>query len=156
MEAATQVTASPSRSFRSAARLHANLLSVHRSATARPSVCCCPSVATDLLLSATVGQLLSLKHLAVRGMSRVKSLGSEFYENDSPIHFPCLETLYFEDMQKWEDWIPLRSGQGDEGFPKLRELHIISYLNSTQPDPTRFEYKSDQIGSGCKFGFHSD
>ncbi|XP_024040387.1 putative disease resistance RPP13-like protein 1 [Citrus clementina] len=84
----------------------------------------------------SVGQLSSLKHLAVRGMSRVKSLGSEFYGNDSPIAFPCLETLRFENMQEWEDWIPLRSGQGVEGFPKLRELHIISCskLQGTFPE----------------------
>ncbi|XP_024040906.1 putative disease resistance RPP13-like protein 1 [Citrus clementina] len=84
----------------------------------------------------SVGQLPSLKHLAVRGMSRVKSLGSEFYGNDSPIPFPCLETLRFENMQEWEDWIPLRTGQGVEWFPKLRELHIIrcSKLQGTFPE----------------------
>ncbi|XP_052298462.1 putative disease resistance RPP13-like protein 1 [Citrus sinensis] len=84
----------------------------------------------------SVGQLPSLKHLEVRGMRRVKSLGSEFYGNDSPIPFPCLETLCFEDMQEWEDWIPLRSGQGVEGFRKLRELHIISCskLQGTFPE----------------------
>ncbi|XP_024040219.1 putative disease resistance RPP13-like protein 1 [Citrus clementina] len=84
----------------------------------------------------SVGQLPSLKHLEVRGMSRVKSLGSEFYGNDSPIHFPCLETLHFENMREWEDWIPLRSGQGVEGFPKLRELRIIrcSKLQGTFPE----------------------
>ncbi|KDO40973.1 hypothetical protein CISIN_1g042037mg, partial [Citrus sinensis] len=74
----------------------------------------------------SVGQLPSLKHLAVRGMSRVKRLGSEFYGNDSLIPFLCLETLRFEDMQEWEDWIPYGSSQGVEGFLKLRELHIIN------------------------------
>ncbi|XP_052297992.1 putative disease resistance RPP13-like protein 1 isoform X2 [Citrus sinensis] len=73
----------------------------------------------------SVGQLPSLKHLTVRGMSRVKRLGSEFYGDDSPIPFPCLETLCFENMQEWEDWIPHGSSQGVEEFPKLRELHIL-------------------------------
>ncbi|KAL9451742.1 hypothetical protein AB3S75_013332 [Citrus x aurantiifolia] len=84
----------------------------------------------------SVGQLPSLKHLEVRGMSRVKSLGSEFYGNDSLIPFPCLESLRFVDMQEWEDWIPLRSGQGVEGFPKLRELRIsrCSKLRGTVPE----------------------
>ncbi|XP_024038856.1 putative disease resistance RPP13-like protein 1 [Citrus clementina] len=84
----------------------------------------------------SVGQLPSLKHLEVSGMSRVKSLGSEFYGNDSPIPFPCLETLCFEDLQEWEDWIPLRSGQGVEGFPKLSELRIsrCSKLQGTLPE----------------------
>ncbi|KAL9448631.1 hypothetical protein AB3S75_016004 [Citrus x aurantiifolia] len=84
----------------------------------------------------SVGQLPSLKHLTVHGMSRVKRLGSEFYGNDSPIPFPCLETLRFEDMQEWEDWIPHGSSQGVERFPKLRELHILrcSKLRGTFPE----------------------
>ncbi|KAK9217180.1 hypothetical protein WN943_005805 [Citrus x changshan-huyou] len=65
----------------------------------------------------SVGQLPSLKHLTVRGMSRVKRLGSEFYGDDSSIPFPCLETLCFEDLQEWEDWIPRGSSQGVEGAP---------------------------------------
>ncbi|KAK9213742.1 hypothetical protein WN944_005727 [Citrus x changshan-huyou] len=60
----------------------------------------------------SVGQLPSLKHLAVCGMSRVKRLGSEFYGNDPPIPFPCLETLLFENMREWEDWISHGSSQG--------------------------------------------
>ncbi|KAH9750451.1 putative disease resistance RPP13-like protein 1 [Citrus sinensis] len=84
----------------------------------------------------SVGQLPSLKHLTVRGMSRVKRLGSELYGNDSPTPFPCLETLRFEDMQEWEDWIPHGSSQGVEQFPKLRELHILrcSKLQGTFPE----------------------
>ncbi|XP_024038707.1 putative disease resistance RPP13-like protein 1 [Citrus clementina] len=84
----------------------------------------------------SVGQLPSLKHLTVRGMSRVKRLGSEFYGDDSPIPFPCLETLRFEDMQEWEDWIPHGSSQGVERFPKLRELQILrcSKLQGTLPE----------------------
>ncbi|KDO37797.1 hypothetical protein CISIN_1g048826mg [Citrus sinensis] len=84
----------------------------------------------------SVGQLPSLKHLAVSGMSKVKRLGSEFYGNDSSTPFPCLETLRFEDMEEWEDWIPHGSSQGVEGFPKLRELHVIrcSKLQGTFPE----------------------
>ncbi|KAH9684698.1 putative disease resistance RPP13-like protein 1 [Citrus sinensis] len=84
----------------------------------------------------SVGQLPSLKHLTVHGMSRVKRLGSEFYGDDSPIPFPCLETLRFEDLQEWEEWIPHGSSQGVERFPKLRELHILrcSKLQGTFPE----------------------
>ncbi|KAH9751971.1 putative disease resistance protein [Citrus sinensis] len=84
----------------------------------------------------SVGQLPSLKHLAVCRMSRVKRLGSEFYGNDSPVPFQCLETLRFENIPEWEDWIPHGSNQGVEGFPKLRELHILrcSKLKGTFPD----------------------
>ncbi|KAL9448590.1 hypothetical protein AB3S75_015967 [Citrus x aurantiifolia] len=84
----------------------------------------------------SVGQLPSLKHLTVRGMSRVKRLGSEFYGDDSQIPFTCLETLRFEDLQEWEEWIPHGSSQGVERFPKLRELHILrcSKLQGTFPE----------------------
>ncbi|KDO53176.1 hypothetical protein CISIN_1g000568mg [Citrus sinensis] len=84
----------------------------------------------------SVGQLRSLKHLEVRGMSGVKRLSLEFYGNDSPIPFPCLETLHFEDMKEWEEWIPRGSSQEIEGFPKLRELHIsrCSKLRGTLPE----------------------
>ncbi|KDO38465.1 hypothetical protein CISIN_1g043667mg, partial [Citrus sinensis] len=84
----------------------------------------------------SVGQLPSLKHLAVCGMTSVKRLGSEFYGKGAAIPFPRLETLRFDAMLGWEDWIPLRSGQGVEGFPKLRELHILrcSKLQGTFPE----------------------
>ncbi|KAL9451741.1 hypothetical protein AB3S75_013331 [Citrus x aurantiifolia] len=84
----------------------------------------------------SVGQLPSLKHLTVRGMSRVKRLGSEFYGDDSQIPFTCLETLRFEDLQEWEEWIPHGSNQGVERFPKLRDLWIsgCSKLKGTFPE----------------------
>ncbi|KAK9232401.1 hypothetical protein WN943_022647 [Citrus x changshan-huyou] len=84
----------------------------------------------------SVGQLPSLKHLVVRRMSRVKRLGSEFYGNDCPIPFPCLETLCFEDMREWEDWIPCGSSQGIELFPNLREFRILRCpkLQGTLPE----------------------
>ncbi|KDO36856.1 hypothetical protein CISIN_1g047584mg, partial [Citrus sinensis] len=54
----------------------------------------------------SVGQLPSLKHLVVCGMSSVRRLDPEFYGKDASIPFPYLETLRFEDMEEWEDWIP--------------------------------------------------
>lgn len=73
----------------------------------------------------SVGQLPSLKNLEVCGMSRIKSVGSEFYGNSCPITFPSLETLCFEDMIEWEEWNPHGTGQEVEGFPRLRELSLI-------------------------------
>ncbi|KAH9750470.1 putative disease resistance RPP13-like protein 1 [Citrus sinensis] len=98
----------------------------------------------------SVGQLPSLKHLTVRGMSRVKRLGSEFYGDDSPIPFPCLETLRFEDMQEWEDWIPHASSQGVEGFPKLRELHIISCSKLQGTFPKHLPALEKLVIKGCE------
>ncbi|KAH9750228.1 putative disease resistance RPP13-like protein 1 [Citrus sinensis] len=84
----------------------------------------------------SVGQLPSLKQLVVCGMSSVRRFDPEFYGKVASIPFPCLETLCFEDMEEWEDWIPHGSGQGVEGFPKLRELHILrcSKLQGTLPE----------------------
>ncbi|KAH9684348.1 putative disease resistance RPP13-like protein 1 [Citrus sinensis] len=84
----------------------------------------------------SVGQLPSLKHLVVCGMSSVRRLDPEFYGKGASIPFPCLETLRFEDMEEWEDWIPHGSGQGVEGFPTLRELHILgcAKLQGTFPE----------------------
>ncbi|XP_052297177.1 putative disease resistance RPP13-like protein 1 isoform X10 [Citrus sinensis] len=98
----------------------------------------------------SVGQLPSLKHLAVCGMTSVKRLGSEFYGNDTPIPFPCLETLHFEDMQGWEDWIPHGSSQGVERFPKLRELHILRCSKLQGTFPERLPALEKLVIKGCE------
>ncbi|KAJ4704239.1 Disease resistance protein [Melia azedarach] len=73
----------------------------------------------------SVGKLPSLKHLFISLMASVKRVASEFHGYGCSLSFPSLETLCFEDMQEWEDWIP-RCGQEDEtGFPHLRELRIV-------------------------------
>ncbi|XP_059441202.1 putative disease resistance RPP13-like protein 1 [Corylus avellana] len=66
-----------------------------------------------------VGKLPSLKEVLIKGMDSVKNIGSEFYGKDCSQPFRSLETLHFEDMQEWEDWIPC------EEFPKLCKLSII-------------------------------
>ncbi|KDO39348.1 hypothetical protein CISIN_1g042439mg [Citrus sinensis] len=99
----------------------------------------------------SVGQLPSLKHLAVCGMSRVKRLGSEFYGNDPPIPFPCLETLIFENMREWEDWISHGSSQRVvEGFPKLRELHILRCSKLKGPFPEHLPALEMLVIEGCE------
>jgi len=65
-----------------------------------------------------VGQLPSLKHLLIEGAASVKNIGPEFYGDGCSQPFRSLETLHFENMQKWENWIPY------EEFPKLRKLSI--------------------------------
>jgi hypothetical protein len=64
------------------------------------------------------GQLPSLKHLFIEGMTSVKNVGDEFYGGICSRPFESLETLYFEDMEEWESWSP--NGE----FPQLRELSI--------------------------------
>jgi hypothetical protein len=66
----------------------------------------------------SVGQLPSLKHLLIEGAASVKNIGPEFYGDGCLQPFRSLETLHFENMQEWENWIPY------EEFPKLCKLSI--------------------------------
>ena len=69
-----------------------------------------------------IGQLPFLKHLVITRMAKVQRLGPEFYGKGCLKSFQSLETLRFEDMQEWQDWIPCKVDY--EEFPCLRELSI--------------------------------
>ncbi|XP_044490289.1 putative disease resistance RPP13-like protein 1 [Mangifera indica] len=83
----------------------------------------------------SVGHLPLLKELVIKGMVRVKSVGLEFNGNGCLVPFASLETLYFQDMKQWEDWIPFAPGQEVDGFPSLQKLCIVrcSKLNGELP-----------------------
>jgi Leucine-rich repeat (LRR) protein len=66
----------------------------------------------------SVGQLPSLKHLLIKGMASVTNIGHDFCGDGCLQPFRSLETLHFENMQEWENWIPC------EEIPKLRKLSI--------------------------------
>jgi hypothetical protein len=68
----------------------------------------------------TLGQLLLLKNLFIKGMAKVKNIGSEFYREGCSQPFRSLEILCFENMQEWENWTPC------EEFPKLLKLSFRS------------------------------
>uniref|UniRef100_A0A2C9V6J1 NB-ARC domain-containing protein n=1 Tax=Manihot esculenta TaxID=3983 RepID=A0A2C9V6J1_MANES len=71
-----------------------------------------------------LGRLKSLKKLSIKGLSGVKEVGVEFYEDESC--FSCLETLEIVDMGEWEQWA-WSNGLGEDSvakFPKLYELQI--------------------------------
>ena len=69
-----------------------------------------------------LGQIGSLKALIIEGMDAVKRVGSEFWgPYRSSTLFKSLETLIFEGMPEWEEWVSSVTG-GD--FPCLRELCI--------------------------------
>nr|POE45958.1 putative disease resistance rpp13-like protein 1 [Quercus suber] len=69
-----------------------------------------------------IGQLLFLKYLVTTRMAKVQRLGPEFYGKGCLKSLQSLETLHFEDMQEWQDWIPCKVDY--EEFPCLRELSI--------------------------------
>ncbi|XVE74190.1 hypothetical protein DITRI_Ditri11bG0179000 [Diplodiscus trichospermus] len=70
----------------------------------------------------SLGRLPLLRNLNIKGMSAVTCLGREFYGDCSPVVkvFPSLESLRFENMNEWKEWIsPVGNA---EVFPVLREL----------------------------------
>ncbi|GAU38254.1 hypothetical protein TSUD_119340 [Trifolium subterraneum] len=76
-----------------------------------------------------LGQLPSLKDLSVKGMSILETIGPEFYGMEgrgfksSFQPFPYLETLLFEDMSNWKEWLPLQDDIFP--FPRLKTLKLF-------------------------------
>nr|XP_016472733.1 PREDICTED: putative disease resistance RPP13-like protein 1 [Nicotiana tabacum] len=69
-----------------------------------------------------LGQLPSLKFLAIRGMHRIVEVAEDFYGNlSSKKPFNSLEKLEFARMLEWKHWHVL--GNGD--FPTLQDLSIF-------------------------------
>ncbi|XP_017984768.1 PREDICTED: putative disease resistance RPP13-like protein 1 [Theobroma cacao] len=83
-----------------------------------------------------VGKLPLLKHLYVKGMRSVISVGNEFYGVNGPNVFPLLETLHFEDMPKWKEWKLYEVDEQDKKFCCLQKLFIENCpkLERTLPD----------------------
>ncbi|XP_075103224.1 putative disease resistance RPP13-like protein 1 [Nicotiana tabacum] len=68
-----------------------------------------------------LGQLPSLKFLAIRGMCRITDVTDEFYGNSSSKKpFNSLERLEFAEMLEWKQWHVLGIGE----FPILENLSI--------------------------------
>ncbi|KAF5729346.1 hypothetical protein HS088_TW21G01511 [Tripterygium wilfordii] len=74
-----------------------------------------------------LGQLPSLKELAIEGMERIQSVGAEFYQDGCSYvpPFPVLDNLRFENMSGWEEWF----SSGNEGVEDFRNLKKIKILN---------------------------
>ncbi|KAJ4724574.1 Disease resistance protein [Melia azedarach] len=98
----------------------------------------------------TVGQLPFLKHLFIVGLAGVKSVGPEFYGSSDEVLFPSLETLYFEDMQEWKDWICDGFGDGVEVFPKLKKLTLLGCSNLIRKLPEHLPSLESLVISGCE------
>ncbi|KAL6338398.1 hypothetical protein AAG906_020482 [Vitis piasezkii] len=66
-----------------------------------------------------------LKDLAIEGMNQVKSIGDGFY-GDTANPFQSLESLRFENMAEWNNWLIPKLGHEETQtlFPCLRELKM--------------------------------
>ncbi|KAK2636911.1 hypothetical protein Ddye_031703 [Dipteronia dyeriana] len=71
-----------------------------------------------------LGQLPSLKALVIEEMNGVEKVGAEFLgmNSSSAKPFPTLETLVFQGMLNWQEWISPEVEGGE--FPCLQELCI--------------------------------
>ncbi|XP_031281348.1 putative disease resistance protein At3g14460 [Pistacia vera] len=79
---------------------------------------------TRCLSLPSLGLLSSLKALIIRGMTSLKSIGSEFYGKCCSKPFQSLETLVFEGLQECEYWETSEGNENVKRFPCLRELTL--------------------------------
>nr|KYP51320.1 Putative disease resistance RPP13-like protein 1 [Cajanus cajan] len=74
------------------------------------------------------GQLPSLKELVIQRMKMVKTVDEEFYSNNERSSlfqpFPMLESLRFEKMLEWEEWLPFKGENSEFCFPLLKHLSL--------------------------------
>uniref|UniRef100_A0A1S4AGA6 Disease resistance RPP13-like protein 1 n=1 Tax=Nicotiana tabacum TaxID=4097 RepID=A0A1S4AGA6_TOBAC len=81
------------------------------------------SLSKDCYSLPALGQLPSLKFLAIRGMRRIIEVTDEFYgSSSSKKPFNSLERLEFAEMLEWKQWHVLGNGE----FPTLQDLSIVT------------------------------
>ncbi|KAH9726521.1 putative disease resistance RPP13-like protein 1 [Citrus sinensis] len=74
----------------------------------------------------SLGLLSSLKHLTVKGLTKLKSIGIEVYGKDCSKSFQSLKILRFENLPEWEHWDTEFKENGlVAGFSNLRQLSIV-------------------------------
>ncbi|PPD81416.1 hypothetical protein GOBAR_DD21650 [Gossypium barbadense] len=72
----------------------------------------------------SIGRLLLLKDLSIRGLDQVHKIGAELFgENQSNV-FASLESLRFGNMLNWEEWDLCEDDEQVSKFPSLRFLSI--------------------------------
>ncbi|KAF7139125.1 hypothetical protein RHSIM_Rhsim07G0060700 [Rhododendron simsii] len=74
-----------------------------------------------------LGQLPSLKELTIARMPYIRNVGHEFYGESGSLSkpFESLETLHFEEMLEWMQWIQLDAGE----FSQLQKLEVVKCPN---------------------------
>ncbi|GAY63339.1 hypothetical protein CUMW_224740, partial [Citrus unshiu] len=74
----------------------------------------------------SLGLLSSLKHLAVKGMKKLKSIESEVYGEGFSMPFPSLKILRFENLPEWWHWdTDIKGNVHVDIFPRLQELSVV-------------------------------
>lgn len=86
-----------------------------------------------------LGQLASLKTLSVKEFNGVEVVGTEFYGSCTATKnpFKSLESLTFDTMLQWREWIPYIDENEVRAFPRLRLLLIYNCPNLIRTLPVR-------------------
>ncbi|XP_052876276.1 putative disease resistance protein At3g14460 [Gossypium arboreum] len=78
----------------------------------------------NLLSLPSIGKLPLLKKVRIKGLRSVRTVGVEFFGENTTNTFSSLEILEFEDMLNWEKWNLCEVDEEARKFPKLLELLI--------------------------------
>ncbi|KAH1046032.1 hypothetical protein J1N35_036816 [Gossypium stocksii] len=78
----------------------------------------------NLLSLPSIGKLPLLKKVRIKGLRSVRTVGVEFFGENTTNTFSSLEILEFVDMLNWEKWNLCEVDEEARKFPKLRELLI--------------------------------
>ncbi|KAK8333680.1 hypothetical protein V6Z12_A10G218400 [Gossypium hirsutum] len=78
----------------------------------------------NLLSLPSIGKLPVLKKVRIKGLRTVRTVGVEFFGENTTNTFSSLEILEFVDMLNWEQWNLCEVDEEARKFPKLRELLI--------------------------------
>ncbi|KAH1084360.1 hypothetical protein J1N35_024121 [Gossypium stocksii] len=72
----------------------------------------------------SIGRLLLLKDLSIRGLDQVHKIGAELFGENQSNAFASLESLRFDNMLNWEEWCLCDDDEQVSKFPSLRFLSI--------------------------------
>ncbi|TYJ15802.1 hypothetical protein E1A91_A10G207900v1, partial [Gossypium mustelinum] len=78
----------------------------------------------NLLTLPSIGKLPLLKKVRIKGLRSIRTVGVEFFGENTTNTISSLEILEFEGMLNWEKWNLCEVNEEARKFPKLRELFI--------------------------------
>ncbi|TYI07425.1 hypothetical protein ES332_A10G226900v1 [Gossypium tomentosum] len=84
----------------------------------------CLNDCINLMSLPSIGKLPLLKKVRIKGLRSVRTVGVEFFGENTTNTFSSLEILEFKDMLNWEKWNLCEVDEEARKFPKLSELLI--------------------------------
>lgn len=116
----------------------------------------------NCVLLPPLGQLPSLTALSLVGLKNVVSVGDSFYYSPSELlkqsdrngvrPFRSLQTLRFENMPQWEEWLPFTATveDADGAFPCLTQLYIEDCPKLVKALPKKLPFLAKLVITKCQ------